>query len=51
MVDYVQIWFLLPIMQGSPLNCAASGGHVDTVQYLIEAGADLNMKDNDGVSE
>jgi len=35
----------------SPLHKAARGGHVGAVEYLIRAGADVNIKDNDGVSE
>ena len=30
---------------------AADGGHVGAVEYLIQVGADFNIKDNDGVSE
>jgi len=36
--------------QWTPLYKAAGGGHADTVKYLIEEGADLNIKDNFGVS-
>ena len=30
---------------------AAGGGHVGAVDYLIQAGADINIKDVNGVSE
>jgi len=33
---------------GAPLHLAASKGHLDCVQLLIEKGADLNIKDNSG---
>ena len=42
--------FLSP-HQGSPLHWAASGGHVDTIQILIDKAADINMKDGKGVKE
>ena len=37
--------------QWTPLHRAAGGGHGGAVDYLIQAGADVNIKDNDGVSE
>lgn len=37
--------------QSTPLHLAAGGGHVHTVQWLVMAGADLNIKEDDGVSE
>ena len=33
----------------TPLHWAAGQGHVDTVQYLIDKGADINIKDVDEV--
>ena len=30
---------------------AAEGGHTDSVKYIIQAGADVNIKNNEGVSE
>ena len=50
MVDQFQIWFLLPI-RWTPLHWAAGGGHVGAVEYLLQAGADVTIKDVDGVSE
>ena len=35
----------------TPLHEAAEKGHVGAVDYLIQAGADVNIKDNGGVSE
>ena len=35
----------------TPLHLAAEGGDVDTVQYLVGAGGDINIKDGVGVSE
>ena len=35
----------------TPLHLAAWGGHVDTVRYLIDKGADTNIKEILGVSE
>ena len=37
--------------QMTPLHWAAYEGKVGTVQILIENGADMNIKDNDGVRE
>ena len=34
-----------------PLHLAASCGHIDTVQYLIDSGAGINIKNRFGVSE
>ena len=35
----------------TPLHRAAIEGEVGTVQLLIQKGADMNIKDNDGVRE
>ena len=37
--------------QETALHWAAGGGHPDTAEYLIQAGADVNIKDNMRVSE
>ena len=37
--------------QKTPLHLAAEGGHAGTAQLLVEKGADINVKDNDGVCE
>ena len=37
--------------QETPLHWAATGGHKDIVKYIIQAGADVNIKDNRGVSK
>ena len=37
--------------QVTPLHCATIAGKESTVQLLIEKGADINVKDNDGVRE
>ena len=42
---------ILPLHQGTPLLVAAESGNVDTVSYLGDKGADINIKDGDGVSE
>ena len=43
--------FVLSHHQMSPLHWAADGGHVHTVKYLIDKGAEVNSKDEIGVSE
>ena len=35
----------------TPLHKAAHEGHVDVVRYLVEQGADINIKDGVRVSE
>ena len=37
--------------QETPLHLAAEAGHVDAVTYLVENGANIDSKDNYGVSE
>ena len=37
--------------QVTSLHKAAKWGYVGAVDYLIQAGADINIKDDDGVSE
>ena len=37
--------------QSTLLHRAARNGHVDIVRCLVEQGADINIKDNHGVSE
>ena len=50
MVDLVQLFVYSP-HQWTPLHEAARKGHVDIVRYLVEQGADINIKDEDEVSE
>ena len=37
--------------QRTPLHRAVEQGHAGTAQFLVEKGADINVKDNDGVRE
>ena len=43
--------FVLSHNQMSPLHWAADGDHVNIVMWLIEKGAEVNSKDDVGVSE
>ena len=43
--------FFISPYQKTPLHSAAKGGHVDTVTYLVEKGADTNIKDKYEASE
>ena len=51
MVDHVQLYLIYSPHQWTPLLCAAIAGHVDIVRYLVDKGADLNIKDDSGVRE
>ena len=42
--------FLSP-HQGTPLHWAARGGQVDTVTFFLEQGVDINIKNENRVSE
>ena len=48
MVDHVQLY---SSHQRTPLHWAAREGHVDIVKYLVDKGADPNIKDNFEVSK
>ena len=47
----VQTDFALKHVQQAPLHIAAGGGHDHTVLHLADNGADVNIKDNNGVSK
>ena len=38
------------LKQWTPLHIAAREGHMNTVELLINNGADINIQDTDGVS-
>ena len=40
----------LSLHQSTPLHVAARRGHANIVKCLIDEGADINIKDDDGVS-
>ena len=46
-----KICSLLSPHQDTPLHMAAEGGHTDSVQYLIDKGGEINIKNKRGVSE
>ena len=48
---YTKNMYLYTAHQTTPLHLAAHHGQLHTVQHLVTAGADLNIKDDDGVSE
>ena len=43
------LWFL-SIHQMTPLHVAAKSDRYKTVEYLVDEGANINTKDNNGVS-
>ena len=43
--------FVHSLHQCTPLLWAVLGGHVDIVMYLVEQGADINIKEDGGVGE
>ena len=44
-------FFIYSPHQKTPLHWAAEEGHVDIVRYLVDKGADFNIKDQRGVSD
>ena len=44
-------YFAYSSHQYTPLHNAAHKGHMHIVRYLVEQGADINIKDKNGVSE
>ena len=44
-------WKFIFSYQQTPLHIAASKGRDYTVEFLLEKGADKNIKDKEGVSE
>lgn len=51
LTKHIQNCSRLSPYQYTPLHEAAASGHIDTVQYLVYKGAEINIKSNDGVSE
>ena len=47
----ISFFFLNFFHQYTPLFVAAAKNHVDTVRYLVDKGADMNVKAENGVSE
>ena len=46
-----EICSLVSPHQDTPLHMAADSGRTDAIQYLIDKGAGINIKNEDGVSE
>jgi len=42
---------LFSLHQWTPLHVASFRGNTETVEYIVEKGADVNIKDDQGVSE
>ena len=42
---------LFSLHQWTPLHAASFRGNIETVKYIVEKGADVNIKDDQGVSE
>ena len=47
----ISFFFLNSFHQYTPLFVAAAKNHVDTVRYLVDKGADMNVKAENGVRE
>ena len=47
----IEVLNFVSFHQRTPLHMAAQSGHADMVRYLSDKGANVNIKDNDGVSE
>ena len=43
--------FFFTFYQKTALHWAAEGGHKDTVEYLVDKGASVDIKDHNGVSK
>ena len=50
-VDHVQLFLIYSPHQSTPLHKAVYEGHVHVVRYLVEQGADINIKNVFEVSE
>lgn len=46
----VRNYYHFSLYQRTPLHMAAEGGHKNVVDYLVDKGADVSLKDNAGVS-
>ena len=44
------MFLLFSLIQRTPLHIAAGGGYINTTEHLVKEGADINIKDNSGVS-
>ena len=47
---YSVCYLFLSMYQRTPLHIVAAEGYGHTVEHLFRRGADINIKDNDGVS-
>ena len=51
LITLLFVTILLSVHQVNPLHIAAIHGDLDTVRQLIDKGTDVNVRDDDGVSQ
>ena len=47
----IKLSLFLSLHQWTPLLVSVERGNTEALRYLVDKGADINIKDDDGVSE